>query len=41
VVKGIQRDIPLAGDWGCPPAILIPSFLKERGTGGEVNNILY
>ena len=37
VVKGIQRDFPLAGDWGCPPAILIPPLLEERGTGGEVN----
>ena len=22
--KGVQRDFPLAGNWGCPPAILIP-----------------
>jgi len=37
VVKGVQRDIPLAGVWGCPPAILLPPLLEERGPGGEVN----
>ncbi len=37
VVRGVQRDFPLAGAWGCPPAILIPSLLEERGIGGEVN----
>jgi len=35
----IPRDAGyfLPGVWGCPPAILIPPLLKERGTGGEVN----
>jgi len=37
VAKGVQRDFPLAGVWGCPPAILLPPLLEERGTGGEVN----
>ena len=37
VVKGVQRDFPLAGVWGCPPAILPPPLLEERGVGGEVN----
>ena len=37
VIKGVQRDFPLAGDWGCPPAIHIPPLLEERGIGGEVN----
>jgi hypothetical protein len=23
MVKGVQREVPLAGIWGCPPAILI------------------
>ena len=39
VVKGVQRDFPLAGAWGCPPVILIPPFLEERGAGGEVNKL--
>jgi hypothetical protein len=39
VVKGVQRFYPLAGDWGCPPAIyLFPPLLEERGTGGEVKD---
>ena len=37
MVKGVQRDFPLAGVWGCPPAIYIPPLLEERGSGGEVN----
>jgi hypothetical protein len=37
MVKGVQRDFPLAGVWGCPPTILIPPLLEERGIGGEVN----
>ena len=37
-VKGVQRDFPLAGEWECPPAILIPPLLKERGSGGEVKS---
>ena len=37
VVKGVQREIPVAGDWGCPPDTLIPPLLEERGLGGEVN----
>ena len=37
MVKGVQREIPLAGVWGYPPATLIPPLLEERGSGGEVN----
>jgi len=37
VVKGVQREIPLAGVWGWPPATFLPPLLEERGTGGEVN----
>ena len=40
VKKGVQREIPLAGVWGYPPAILIPPLLEARGTGGEVNTKL-
>ena len=29
VVKGVQRDSPLAGDWGCPPA-----YKKSPKIGG-------
>jgi hypothetical protein len=36
-LKEVQREIPLAGVWGCPPAILIPPLLEERGSVGEVN----
>ena len=28
VIKGVERDFPLAGVWGCPPA------LKSPKTGG-------
>ena len=30
VAKGVQRDFPLAGVWGRPPAILIPPLIKEK-----------
>jgi hypothetical protein len=30
VVKGVQREIPLAGVWGCPP-----SFKKSPKIGGH------
>ena len=40
VVKGVQREIPLAGVWGYPPALLIPPLLEARGTGSEVNTKL-
>ena len=31
VVKGVQRDFPLAGDWGCPPAFEVPQDWGIRG----------
>jgi hypothetical protein len=37
VIKGVQRDFPLAGVWGYPPAIHIPPLLEKRGIGVEVN----
>ncbi|MDR9459893.1 MAG: hypothetical protein RI591_07090, partial [Dehalococcoidia bacterium] len=39
-VKGDQRDSSLAGDWGCPPALIIPPLLEERGLGGEVKDMI-
>ncbi|MGB2798311.1 MAG: hypothetical protein WBC82_00440, partial [Dehalococcoidia bacterium] len=33
---GVQRVLPLAGDWGCPPVMFIPPLLEERGLGGKV-----
>jgi hypothetical protein len=24
VVKGVQKEIPLAGVWGCPPDLEVP-----------------
>jgi len=33
MVKGVQREVPLVGDWGYPPAIILPPLLEERGTG--------
>jgi len=38
MVKGVQREFPLLGVWGYPPANFPPPLLEERGIGGEVNN---
>ena len=37
MVEGVQREFPLLGVWGYPPAIFSPPLLEERGAGGEVN----
>jgi hypothetical protein len=29
MVKGVQRELPLVGDWGYPPAIILPPLLEE------------
>ena len=37
LVRHPLGESPLAGVWWCPPSILIPPLLNEKGIGGEVN----
>jgi hypothetical protein len=34
--KGVQRDFPLVGVWGCPPALQVP---QDWGTRGLIETI--
>jgi len=39
VVKGVQREIPLAGVWGCPPALKVPQDWGIRGLIESISTV--